>query len=372
MVKNFLIAYGFTPPLSEERIQQMARFNLVDTGFAIGVDIAKIKAISPQTKIIGYMNAQMVQPNYPWYPEVTVHEDWFLHDLNGDRLVNKIYLGEYLNESNSDWQTYYANKVLTHCAQFGFDGVFVDDVNEFGEWHRNNRFTVPGSLVPDIVITGSYNRMMSFVQNVRAKLSGKLMIVNPNNLDFADYADGYLIESYMDNPTYQQQHFEWLFAKPNKTKICHSKTAGPDFSFATALLGDNVIWGYAIANWFPGDPNQGYYPQMDIDTGNPRSPVYVQDNIHIRRYDHVIVAVNLDETVHSTIIEETAYTLDSRSAVIIPWEAPPTPILATVSLAGIGGGIGYALNPEEPVVPMIVGAAAGGIIGFIIDRTLGS
>ncbi|GAI19759.1 unnamed protein product, partial [marine sediment metagenome] len=46
----------------------------------------------------------------------------------------------------------------------------------------------------------------------------------------------------------------------------------------------------------------------------------------------------------------------------------PTPRLATFGLAGLGAVIGYALKPEKPVVPMVVGAAAGAGIGYIVDR----
>jgi len=50
----------------------------------------------------------------------------------------------------------------------------------------------------------------------------------------------------------------------------------------------------------------------------------------------------------------------------------PTPILATLSLAVIGGGIGYASKPEKPLARMLVGAVAGGTVGLLIDRLLRS
>ncbi|MBA7490860.1 hypothetical protein ES702_01403 [subsurface metagenome] len=46
----------------------------------------------------------------------------------------------------------------------------------------------------------------------------------------------------------------------------------------------------------------------------------------------------------------------------------PTPLLATFSLAAIGGGIGYASKPEKPLTHMLVGAIILGTVGFIIDR----
>lgn len=66
-----------------------------------------------------------------------------------------------------------------------------------------------------------------------------------------------------------------------------------------------------------------------------------------------------DEFVHPAIGTEAAR-----------WDGyTPTPrILATVGGIVVGGGIGYALKPENPVVPILVGAVAGGTVGYIIDR----
>lgn len=73
--------------------------------------------------------------------------------------------------------------------------------------------------------------------------------------------------------------------------------------------------------------------------------------------------------IHHDYSEKPAYAVFQEFASA---PTPTPPILATLGGIGLGAVIGYVLNRKKPVVPIIIGAVAGGTVGFIIDRTLRS
>lgn len=327
MIKKFLVAYGFWRfPLPDDTITHMAKFDMIDTGFNLTTEVQRIKAINPEVKVIGYLNCMGAHPDNPFYPEVSAHEDWFLHDLNGNRMTNKYWGWEALDVSNPEWQSFYVNRVLTHCRDYGFDGVFVDDVWEWLNWH-NTVWTVDKSLIPPEYKATWHSRMLDFISNVKAKIGGYLMILN-NSIteDYIELTRGYLIENFLRDG-YVEGHLEALMAHPDKIKVCSSHEAGRLFSFAASLLVDNTYWGYATTNYFPNDEYKGYPPEMDIDVGEPRGSYYeVNDLLYGRDFDNVKAFANFSASNTYTVeVEDEPYEVPPHSGLIVPWEAPPKP-----------------------------------------------
>ena len=125
--RKHLIAYGLSSPVSEERIQQMTKFEVLDTSFRIGPDVARIKALNPNIIVLGYKDIMAIQPTDPDYPEVNQHEDWFLHDIHGDRLINRGWGWYAMDVGNPGWRSHYASYEKDKLDSYPYDGVFADD-----------------------------------------------------------------------------------------------------------------------------------------------------------------------------------------------------------------------------------------------------
>lgn len=340
-MNKLLVAYGIRPPLSEDRIQHMAKFNMIVTGTEMAEDVSRIKMLNPNCKIIGYKNVMGVHPTALDYPEITIHEDWFLHDLNGNRLVHRSYGWEALDVGNKGWQNYYANYIKEKCDQYGFNGVFADDVWEWQvPWH-NTVWTVDASIIPPEIASTHKTRMVDFIKTVKSLLGSRLMILNTNVLwrEYIESADGLLIENFMKT-AYAEQHLQGYLQTGNKIVLCWSRIPTDlTFSLASYLIGETpkTYWGYTSSTYFPNDPNWSYPPEMDLDIGNPRGAYYqVESKLYSRDFDHAKVFVNFSGTETYTVtIDEEPYMLPPHSGVIAPWEAPPiggplTAILASV------------------------------------------
>ena len=92
----------------------------------------------------------------------------------------------------------------------------------------------------------------------------------------------------------------------------------------------------------------------------------------IRLYVDDVLELEVHDSTHPNgAIGYRTYNSHMQAEYIDAYAAP-TPLLAIFGLAGIGGAIGYFLKPEAPFIPIIIGAASGGALGFIIHRSRSS
>lgn len=73
--------------------------------------------------------------NVAWQPgdfcaNIHPHEDWFLHNSAGQRLYSTSARGVFyqMNVANPGWQQFAAQRMAEMLGSFGFDGVFLDNV----------------------------------------------------------------------------------------------------------------------------------------------------------------------------------------------------------------------------------------------------
>lgn len=319
VLRKFLQAYGLGSPLLPRRIEQFASFDFVNTEFAIGEDVAEVKALNPECLIIGYKDVMGVRPEREDFYFIDQHENWFLHDLNGNRLINRFWGWQALDVGNEEWREYYGNYVKDMCEQYGFDGVHCDDVWEWmTPWH-NTVWTVDSSLVPPDYALTWHAKMLGFLRTVKDIIGNRLMILNtfPTYTDYVNVADGVKMEDFMLDDQVSV-HTEGYILNPisNKIFIARVWKGDLDFGFGCYLLGasEKSYFGYKTI-W---DSTEGYVPVMDFDFGNARGPHYVQDNIYIRDFDHAKVLVNLsNHETYSITVDDTSYTLPPHSAILI-------------------------------------------------------
>ncbi len=325
--RKLLVSYGTRSPLSQDLIAHMAKFDLMDTDFEIGPDVKKIKAINPSIRILGYKDAIAMNTAMEDWNEVNTHEDWFLHDLNGNRLVIKGGEWYCMDISSEGWRQHYADYVKEKIDLYGFDGVFADDV-----WTHLfiDSWTVPSQDVPDWnYIVNDYTywqiQMREFLSNVKSRIGNTLLIYNgPSNI-YLDVSDGKMMENFVfRRPALDDINDLAEISATGKYYLASPYSIPKDtrenflFAFCSFLLGANDPNAYFSWKNIYAE-SQGYYPQMDFDFGVSVERYYlVQGALYSRDFGHAKVFVNLSETVTYTVeVEGQSYTLEPKSGVII-------------------------------------------------------
>jgi len=344
MVNKALVIYGTSKPVSEDRINQMARFDLVDTDFAIAEDIQRIKALNPATKVIGYRSMLSMHTYYEDWAEVNTHEDWFLHDLNGNRLQIKWASAWFgMDISKVGWRNHFTSLVKQKVEAYGFDGVFLDNC-----WRGlfMNEWTVPASLVPTIDVNVWQANMRTFLNEIKTALGSKLAIYNGTDVYLDSLADGLCIEFIT------RSAFDMLVAAAQKNKYGIALAKAP----YNPDTDEEALWAFCVFLISSGSKSffawqfygtsvyQGYHPIMDTDVGNPRGAYYtINSDVLGRDFDHAKVFVNFSSTNSYTVtVDETEHSLPAHSGLIVPWEAPtPTPPIIPIIFIG---GVLYLLT----------------------------
>jgi hypothetical protein len=329
-IKKLLVALGANSPLSQDFIAHMAEFDMIDTDFKIGPDIEKIKAMNPSITILGYKDVMMMNTIMEDWDDVDQHEDWFLHDLNGDRLVNRDWGCYCMDISSQGWQKHYTNYVKERIDLYGFGGVMADDV-----WTHlfRDAWTVPPELVPDwnYKVNGyTYwqTQMRQFLSYVKNQIGSRLLIYNgPSNI-YLDVSDGKVMEDFVfahpplddiNNLAAVSATAKYCLASPYTYPSIEDTQEKFLYAFCCFLLGVNGSNSYfSWINIYA--KSQGYYPEMDFDFGNPVGGYYlIEGALYGRDFGHAKVLVNLSEIETYTLeIGGTSYTLKPKSGIIIP------------------------------------------------------
>ncbi|MFH1440921.1 MAG: putative glycoside hydrolase [Candidatus Omnitrophota bacterium] len=138
--RKHIVAYGGSLS-KEENIQFIAThdFDIVDTGFFETEGVKKIKLLKPDLIAIGYRDAIAMHDTYDDWNDVDTHEDWFIHDEFGHRLIDDTWNWYLMDPGSEGWRNHYASYVKNQLDNnLMFDGVFADDVQmslSTTRWH---------------------------------------------------------------------------------------------------------------------------------------------------------------------------------------------------------------------------------------------
>jgi hypothetical protein len=106
-------------------------------------ELATVKATRPADMVLAYQNGATCRSDVGTFddgsgrtaPSVGVpcqqadsHENWFLHDSQGNRMMSNWGLPA-MNIGNSGYQQAWAQNVAGRLAGLGYDGAFIDDMN---------------------------------------------------------------------------------------------------------------------------------------------------------------------------------------------------------------------------------------------------
>lgn len=303
-LQKFLTVWGVSGDLSS-LYPLIAKFNVLSTDFL--VDIQGLKQQFPNLIVLGYKDVIGMNATLEDWTEVNQHEDWFVHDLNGNRLFSGVAYA--MDIGNAGWRQHYADYVVSKCAQ-GFDGVFADDV--WNAWWKDV-FPDP-SIVPDI--PDWHTRQIGFLQYVKSVIGNKLLIVNtPNDTDYVDACDGKVQEEFIEltgegktpidhiNALYDitgrgKYYFAWV-------RYLADTEENARFGLCCYLLGLNGAKGYyGFKDYWRAETSRGFYEIMNLNPSAPLGPYTQTGDVLTRTFEHLKVSVNLNLRTSEIIILE--------------------------------------------------------------------
>jgi hypothetical protein len=344
-IRKHLMAYGLSAPLEEGKISSMAQFDLVNVDLHSAHDSPQqIKALDPNTTVIFYLDIMASGPTSKCacvycggnWTEIDAHEDWFLHDKNGNRLMNIEWNFYAMDVGNIGWQTYIANYVKNILDNYpALDGVFFDDT-----WttFRYSVWNVPAENIPTDIGTRWHNDMLEMIKFVKERIGDKLVIVNTsNNDDYVDACDGKMEEGFIHESWRSSSEWlrgtgeKWKFYVDRLRNICekgkyflaHSGTSESNqevcqsvmlFCFTSYLLG--VQGNTASFGWkadYSSD-SHGYWTEFDEakQLGPPTNDYYSYYSVYARDFENGKVLVNPSTSSYIISLGQNYRTLDGQ------------------------------------------------------------
>ncbi|VVB62033.1 Hypothetical glycosyl hydrolase family 15 [uncultured archaeon] len=352
-IKKLSIAYSSTMSNTANQEFIASHFDMLDCSKSYQTAAANVKTLNPNITILGYYDACMMSSTYPDWNEVTQHEDWFVHDSNGNRVQPSGYSTSYLMDPDSGWNNYYAQQckeLLTNYPQF--DGIFSDDVvtDLVAEGYE---FTVPYSKIPSNVLSNWGTSMYQLIENAQTTIGSYILM--PNTYKYMQYSQNSTHVSFWEhfihgqNKAYNENGYgtdgwnyglvaiDLLHEQAELGNIiavnsgCENADSHPVeakqwmlftyacFSFAVVDMNK----AYYSWQFFKSDSSHGYYPEMDTNLGKPIGDYYHVSGtaqLYARQFTNYYVAANLNLLGTGAVtftINGASYTLSPRTAVFI-------------------------------------------------------
>jgi len=293
----------------------------------------------------------MESKTYSDWSTVNSHEDWFVHSLSGSRVERNVYPGQYLMNPNSGWSNYVAQRsktFLTNNPQY--DGVFLDDA-AIDLQGFDYTFKVSYSQFPTATLTNWKSWMSSYLSNVKSTLGSDLVMANcytgtvlaqkTKCMLWENFIHGrssaYNENGYDSSWNYGLDAVDALHEQAELGNIiavnsgCDNANSHPTeakrwmlftyacFSFAVVDLNK----AYYSWQFYSTDSSHGYYPEMDINLGQPVGDYYHVSGtaqVYARQFANYYVAANLNSLGTSSVtftINGVSKTLAPRTAVFI-------------------------------------------------------
>jgi hypothetical protein len=347
MLKH-LVVYPYT--IDDQLAAFIAsHFNLVDFGVGSTIGWQKIKQANPNIIMITYQDALYMNNRFNDWAMVNSHEDWFLHDMNGNRIAAGS--GNYaMDISSSGWRNYTAGKCVAQLnANPLVDGIFLDDVADsvFFNWSPWGGVPIAAS-----VKTNWDTNMEGLIQVVKAAIGNKLLVAN--SFDFMSvpniikYCDGQMIEGFVHNADattkgglyeYRDDALTWIgfletLSRSGKIIMVKSDYIPVQNPTAADIEQAHKLMLYCLSCFllgYSGKANfgfqslhydytgqQGYWEEMNASIGNPNGPKYqVTGNLYARDFDSARVFVNVGSSgSYNITYAGKNYTLGPYSGLI--------------------------------------------------------
>ncbi|MDQ6605855.1 MAG: putative glycoside hydrolase family 15 protein [Actinomycetota bacterium] len=367
--------YAYSSALTTQ--QEAGRYQVMVLQSTDHAMVAQLKAANPNLKVFMYsdtLDSRASDPGLATCTDYTTdnasHPNWFLLDQNGNRIQSRNYPGNYLMDvGNTAYQQACVSHATSMAKQYGFDGVFFDDLTAYLSWVMPSTATVAAYPTAATWQTAEY----SFISYAAPQLHGRGLLVIGNIGGGANVPglwqqwttplDGSEEESWMDSGmTYywpqEIANAAWSAAN-GKIAILHSHSlneTGNTYGLASMLLVTQGNEGYSTANanytsaesWFPE-----YQTAQSLGAATSAS-TKLANGVYARAFAGGVVLVNPSGSTQSVALGGGTYSgsgLSSASnATLGPWSG----LVLSNDTPGSG------LLPGDVVAPGISGKAVVG------------
>ena len=291
------------------------------------------------------------------------HPDWFLLDPSGNRLSNSGYY--YMDPGNAGWRQFWVTRALEMQQLFGWNGVFMDNVEASLSKHQRagrtlQRYPTDASYQAAILgflqylSTGYFKpQARPLYANIISMRDSSVWFAYLSNLDGAmqegwavDWSTGYLSNTYWLNDMALAEQTQAM----GKQAILVSQgssnnSARQAFAFASYLLVMNGKASFRYGN--AANYSEAWlYPNYEIDLGAPLGARYQSGSVWRRDFTNgyvVVDPINHTADISTTPPEPTTFIDVPASHWAAPW-------IEGIYQAGITGGCGSGkFCPENGV-----------------------
>ncbi|MCJ7424818.1 putative glycoside hydrolase family 15 protein [Candidatus Bathyarchaeota archaeon] len=352
---KYIVAYGFSGGFPNDTADFIANhFDLVDAHYSEQsiYGFRRMKSRNTDLIIIVYRNAMGTDADASGQLEgfnwevVNQHEDWFVHDKNGNRVRNKFWGWYLMDVGSAGWREFYANWCLRILTETSIDGIFADDVWDslpcgdfLDSWW--NPWTVTNVHIDKAIGDRWYNDMLGFITYVKQRIGNKLLIVNTgDNNGYVDACDGKMDEEFIhpDWYSYSEFHDEYIHWTEKVDRIRttsvknryvmidagFSELYGQEptsemvnrilmycfSSYLMALEGSRTSFGFG--DYWSSDNSKGYYSIFDQAKalGSPIDEYHVYQSIYARDFANGKVLVNPSNSSYYVLLDQDYRTLN--------------------------------------------------------------
>ncbi len=319
--------------------------------------ISTFRKRNPGALVFCYFNTSDASPAQgKFWEEVNSHEDWFHHDINGERV--RIYYPKYknryaFNTGNRELQKHLADNVVEILKTGLYDGIQLDNVSTeypfpdrlIGNWISS----VPVKLTPE-KWTADEVSMLKFVMNsIKEAGFSKTIIYNHmrsgepvESKKYIEVTDGANCEFWMSLNTSLDGRFGWKARieqvneanRMNKLTnlLCVPKQlseAEALYCFASYLLaldGSRAYFFYG-ENYRIAGQKDAWYPFYDLDLGKSIGAYEPKNGGFSRAFEKGAVLVNPMQTAIKISLDQVYKTMSSQTVKEILLEPKQAVIL---------------------------------------------
>ncbi len=341
LAKMPLANYYLNHQMTSYTAKKLAKWDVVVTGVENRVNnpnlLSYIRQQNPNIKLIPYVASEEIPSNYASHepsggPLHQLYESLphscYLKDKDGNQIFfwgsNKV-----LNLTNNVWVDHLVSWVKGNVKGSGYwDGIFYDNIWNDISW-LNPNIDADNNRVADNASTLNSNwqtGVNSLLYKTRSQCgSGFLIVINGGDQRNLPYINGSLRESFNKNgnPSEWKAGIEMVKAIVSGASSppivilnfegTESNVEKMRFGLATTLLVDHCYFSYDAGLTPPYHCALRWYPEYDLDLGNPTGQAYQQDELWIRKFSNGIVIVNPSYISHIFYPKATYYDANGKS-----------------------------------------------------------
>ena len=239
------------------------------------------------------------------------HPEWFLLDMNGNRIVNGDGNYYLMDPGNQEWRNFWLERVKKNQKEWGWEGLFLDNV-EGGFSKRERLNSLPQQYRKVAEYQAAIKGFLEYIYDAFAVPNGQVIYANVLSednpaglLSYLPYLDGVMVEGFaVDWKDGYRTPKEWskqlelveMIGQENIGVITVSKGdhLNPDrqkFALASYLLvtNGNTYFRYVLNEKTNVIVQNEYY---NLDLGQPLGGRFQEGDTWIREFENGVVRVN--------------------------------------------------------------------------------